>query len=109
MPGKRFGGTRPVYVLTSGATFSGAEELSYDLQQLGRATIVGETTGGGAHPRRGFAVHPHLEVTIPTARAVNPVSGTNWELVGVIPDIAVPADEALDRAHREALTALGRG
>ncbi|WNV87165.1 S41 family peptidase [Umezawaea sp. Da 62-37] len=108
VPGTRFGGTRPVYVLTSGTTFSGAEELAYDLQQLGRATIVGETTGGGAHPRRGFAVHPHLEATIPTARAINPVSGTNWELVGVVPDIAVPADEALDRAHREALTALGQ-
>ncbi|MET1074346.1 MAG: S41 family peptidase [Umezawaea sp.] len=108
VPGPRFGGTKPVYVLTSGTTFSGAEELSYDLQQLGRATIVGETTGGGAHPRRGFTVHPHLEATIPTARAINPVSGTNWELVGVVPDIAVPADEALDRAHREALTALGR-
>lgn len=100
--GKRF--SKPVYVLTSGATFSAGEELTYDLQQLGRATIVGETTGGGAHPRRGFTVHPHLEATIPTARAINPVSGTNWELVGVVPDIEVPADEALDRAHREALT-----
>jgi hypothetical protein len=109
VPGTRFGGAKPVYVLTSGTTFSGAEELSYDLQQLGRATIVGETTGGGAHPRRGFTVHPHLEATIPTARAINPVSGTNWELVGVVPDIDIPADEALDRAHREALVKLGRG
>lgn len=107
VPGTRFGGTRPVYVLTSGVTFSGAEELSYDLQQLGRATVVGETTGGGAHPRRGFVVHPNLEAAIPTARAVNPVTGTNWELVGVVPDIATPAEQALDRAHREALTALG--
>ncbi|MEO6089428.1 MAG: S41 family peptidase, partial [Umezawaea sp.] len=103
VPGKRFGGTKPVYVLTSGRTFSGAEELSYDLQQLGRATVVGEQTGGGAHPRRGFRVHPHLEATIPTGRAINPVSGTNWELVGVTPDIEVPAEEALDRALREAL------
>lgn len=103
VPGKRFGGTKPVYVLTSPRTFSGAEELSYDLQQLGRATVVGERTGGGAHPRRGFRVHPHLEATIPTGRAINPVSGTNWELVGVTPDIEVPAEEALERAHREAL------
>ncbi|NUT45760.1 MAG: S41 family peptidase [Saccharothrix sp.] len=108
VPGRRFGATKPVYVLTSGRTFSGAEELAYDLQQLGRATIVGETTGGGAHPRRGFTVHPHLEATIPTARAVNPVSGTNWELVGVRPDIPVPAADALDRAHREALAELDR-
>ncbi|NUT96304.1 MAG: S41 family peptidase [Saccharothrix sp.] len=108
VPGTRFAPDRPVYVLTSGTTFSAAEELAYDLQQLGRATIVGETTGGGAHPRRGFTVHPHLEATIPTARAINPVSGTNWELVGVTPDIPVPADEALDRAHREALAELDR-
>ena len=108
VPGTRFGGTKPVCVLTSGTTFSAAEELSYNLQQLGRATIVGETTGGGAHPRRGFTVHPHLEATIPTARAINPVSGTNWELVGVRPDIAVPAEEALDRAHGELLAALER-
>ncbi|WP_309117170.1 S41 family peptidase [Saccharothrix sp.] len=107
VPGPRFDPSKPVYVLTSGTTFSAAEELSYDLQQLKRATIVGETTGGGAHPRRGFTVHPHLEATIPTARAINPVSGTNWELIGVRPDIAVPADEALDRAHREALSHLG--
>ncbi|MFE9749928.1 S41 family peptidase [Saccharothrix saharensis] len=108
VPGRRFGGTKPVYVLTSGKTFSGAEELAYDLQQLGRATVVGERTGGGAHPRRGFTVHPHLEATIPVARAVNPVSGTNWELVGVTPDVAVPAAAALDRAHREALAELDR-
>ena len=106
VPGRRFGGTKPVYVLTSPRTFSGAEELAYNLQQLGRATVVGERTGGGAHPRRGFRVHPHLEATIPTGRAINPVSGTNWELVGVSPDIEVPADEALDRAHREALEKL---
>ncbi|MCS7478251.1 S41 family peptidase [Umezawaea endophytica] len=102
VPGKRFGGTKPIYVLTSPRTFSGAEELAYDLQQLGRATVVGERTGGGAHPRRGFRVHPHLEVTVPTGRAINPVSGTNWELVGVSPDIEVPAEDALDRALREA-------
>ena len=104
VPGKRFGGTKPVFVLTSGRTFSGAEELAYDLQQLGRATIVGERTGGGAHPRRGFKVHAHLEATIPTGRAVNPISGTNWELVGVVPDIEVPEAEALERAHREILS-----
>jgi C-terminal processing protease CtpA/Prc len=108
VPGKRFGGTKPVYVLTSPRTFSGAEELAYDLQQLGRAVVVGERTGGGAHPRRGFRVHPHLEATIPTGRAINPVSGTNWELVGVTPDLEVPADEALVHAHREALRKLAR-
>ncbi len=108
VPGTRFGATKPVYVLTSGTTFSGAEELAYDLQQLGRATVIGEQTGGGAHPRRGFTVHPHLEFAVPTARAVNPVTGTNWELVGVTPDHPVPAADALSYARRAALSELVR-
>ncbi|MEU0784149.1 S41 family peptidase [Streptomyces sp. NPDC006173] len=99
VPGRRFGGTGPVYVLTSDRTFSAAEELAYDLQQLGRAVIVGERTHGGAHPREGWTVHPHLEATIPVGRSVNPVSGTNWEGTGVVPDVACPAADALDRAH----------
>jgi C-terminal processing protease CtpA/Prc len=98
VPGARFGGTKPVYVLTSANTFSAAEELSYNLQQLGRATIVGETTRGGAHPREGWTVHPHLEASIPVGRSINPVSGTNWEGIGVRPDVPCPAAEALDRA-----------
>ncbi|KOV68414.1 S41 family peptidase [Streptomyces sp. MMG1121] len=98
VPGARFGGTKPVYVLTSGRTFSGGEELAYNLQQLGRAVIVGEVTRGGAHPRGGWAVHPHLEATIPVGRSINPVSGTNWEGTGVRPDVPCPADTALDRA-----------
>jgi Peptidase family S41/N-terminal domain of Peptidase_S41 in eukaryotic IRBP len=100
VPGRRFGGSKPLYVLTSSTTFSGAEELAYDLQQLGRATVVGEVTGGGAHPRDGWTVHDHLEVAVPVARAVNPVSGTNWEGTGVRPDVLCPAAEALDRAYR---------
>ncbi|MEU8793172.1 S41 family peptidase [Streptomyces sp. NPDC048643] len=99
VPGRRFGGTGPVYVLTSDRTFSAAEELAYDLQQLGRAVIVGERTRGGAHPREGWTVHPHLEATIPVGRSVNPVSGTNWEGTGVVPDVVCPAADALDRAH----------
>jgi hypothetical protein len=106
VPGPRFGGSKPLYVLTSDSSFSGAEELAYDLQQLGRAVVVGERSRGGAHPREGYTVHPHLEATVPTGRSVNPVSGTDWEGVGVQPDIEVPAAEALDRAHREALAAL---
>ncbi|NEB34623.1 S41 family peptidase [Streptomyces sp. SID14446] len=99
VPGRRFGGTGPVYVLTGERTFSAAEELAYDLQQLGRAVIVGERTRGGAHPREGWTVHPHLEATIPVGRSANPVSGTNWEGTGVVPDVACPAADALDRAH----------
>ncbi|MEV6881340.1 S41 family peptidase [Streptomyces sp. NPDC051135] len=99
VPGSRFGGSKPVYVLTSSHTFSAAEELAYDLQQLGRAVVVGERTRGGAHPRDGWTVHPHLEASIPVGRAINPVSGTNWEGTGVLPDIPCPAEDALERAH----------
>lgn len=90
-------------MLTSGRTFSAAEQFAYNLRQLGRATLVGEPTGGGAHPRDVFRLIPHLEVNIPTGRAIKPLSGTNWEGTGVTPDIAAAADEALPVAHRHAL------
>jgi hypothetical protein len=103
VPGRRFGPDKPVYVLTSGTTFSGGEGLSYDLQQLGRATIVGEQTRGGAHAREGFVVDPHLEATIPVAEAVHPKTGGNWEGTGVTPDVPTAADRARDTAYRRAL------
>jgi len=103
VPGRRFGPHKPVYVLTSSATFSGGEQVSYDLQQLARATIIGERTKGGANAREGFRVHAHLEATIPVARGVNPISGTNWEGTGVTPDIEVPAEHARHRAYQLAL------
>ncbi|MDV5143712.1 S41 family peptidase [Streptomyces sp. SBC-4] len=106
VPGARFGGSKPLYVLSSDSTFSAAEELAYDLQQLGRAVVVGEPTRGGAHPCRGWTVHPHLEATVPDGRAINPVSGTNWEGTGVQPDIPCAAADSLDRAHALALARL---
>lgn len=109
LPGRRFGGHKPVYVLTSASTFSGGEAVAYDLQQLGRATLIGERTRGGAHPREAFRVHPHLEATIPVARAVNPISGGNWEGVGVGPDIETTADAAFTTAHRLALAHVAAG
>jgi hypothetical protein len=89
---------RPVYVLTSATTFSGGEDVAYTLQAHGRAVIVGETTRGGAHPTARHAVTEHILVTVPTARTINSVTGTNWEGVGVVPDVPVPADQALDTA-----------
>ncbi|MFD9595737.1 S41 family peptidase [Kitasatospora sp. NPDC059973] len=89
---------RPVYVLTSAVTFSGGEDVAYTLQAHGRATLIGETTRGGAHPTDRYPVTEHIMVTVPTARTVSPVTGTNWEGVGVVPDVAVPADRALDAA-----------
>jgi hypothetical protein len=106
VPGARFGGSKPLYVLSSDSTFSAAEELAYDLQQLGRAVVVGEPTRGGAHPCQGWTLHPHLEATVPVGRAVNPLSGTNWEGTGVQPDIACAAADSLDRAHALALARL---
>lgn len=95
VPGPRLAADASVHVLTSAATFSGGEDLAYSLQQAGRATVVGERTGGGAHPRQGFKVHPHLEVTVPVAYSRNSVSKTNWEGVGVVPDVSATAADAL--------------
>ncbi len=105
LAGKRYVG-KDVYVLTSSRTFSGAEEFTYNLQCLKRATIVGETTGGGAHPGGGRPLGDHFIMFVPTGRAINPITKTNWEGVGVKPDIAVPADQALDVAHKQAVQKL---
>ncbi|MEU7826101.1 S41 family peptidase [Catellatospora sp. NPDC049133] len=102
LPGERYL-DRPVYVLTSDFTFSAGEELSYNLQSHGRATLIGETTRGGAHPTDRFPITPTLEITVPVARSINPITGTNWEGTGVVPDIAVPADQAFPTAYRLAL------
>lgn len=109
VPGRRFGPTKPVFVLTSETTFSGDEQLAYDLQQLGRATVIGEVTGGGAHARESFRTNAHLEATIPVARGLNPISHGNWEGTGVAPDIGVPAGQALDLAHQLALDRVTSG
>jgi tetratricopeptide (TPR) repeat protein len=98
----------PVFVLTSSYTFSGAEEFSYNLQTRERATLVGETTGGGAHPGGWMPISDRFGVFIPTGRAINPVTGTNWEGTGVQPTIPVSADQALETAlplAREAASA----
>jgi hypothetical protein len=94
LAGKRYL-NKDVYVLTSKRTFSGAEEFTYNLKNLKRATIVGETTGGGAHPGGGFRISEHFGMFVPTGRAISPITKTNWEGTGVTPDISVPADQAL--------------
>jgi len=102
VPGTRYV-DRPVYVLTGSHTFSGGEELCYNLQALGRAELIGETTGGGAHPTRGFPISPAVHIGIPFARSVNPVTGTNWQGTGVVPGVAVPEAQACDVAYARAL------
>ena len=103
VPGARFGPHKSVFVLTSSRTFSAAEEFAYNLQNLKRATIIGEVTRGGAHPGGLCRIDEHFTVGIPSGRAINPVSKTNWEGTGVKPDVEVPADQALKTAHLAAL------
>jgi hypothetical protein len=97
-PGRKYGGKKPVYVLTSSATFSAAEEFTYNLQALKRATVVGEQTGGGAHPTRPSPIDENFSIGVPFARSVNPITETNWEGTGVTPDVKVPAAQALETA-----------
>jgi|SRR5579872_723899 len=99
VPGKRLA-DKPAYVLTSKRSFSGAEEFTNNLKMLKRATIVGETTGGGAHPVSGHRIDDHFMIGVPFARAINPISKTNWEGTGVEPDVKVPAAEALETAQK---------
>lgn len=96
----------PVYVLTSSYTFSGAEEFSYNLKNLKRATIIGEVTGGGAHPGGMNIVDDNFTMNVPIGRAINPVTKTNWEGTGVIPDIEISSSKALTKAHILALENL---
>ena len=104
--------TQPVFVLTAKRTFSGAEEFSYNLKHLKRATIVGEFTGGGAHPVRGERIDERFSIGVPEARAINAVTKTNWEGTGVEPDVQVPAADALATAQKlaaEKVRAVGAG
>jgi hypothetical protein len=105
VPGRRLGG-KDVYVLTSKRTFSAAEEFTYNLKSRKRATIVGETTGGGAHPGGGERLSAHFSAFVPSGRAINPITKTNWEGTGVKPDVEVPADQAFAAAHLMALKKL---
>jgi retinol-binding protein 3 len=99
VPGTRMARV-PAFVLTSKSTFSGAEDFSYNLKMLQRVTVVGETTGGGAHPVSGHRLDDHFSIGVPYARDINPITNTNWEGTGVTPDIPVKASEALDRAEK---------
>lgn len=96
----------PLYVLTSSKTFSAGEHLAYDLQQAGRATVVGEASGGGANPGAFRTVHPHFRLWVSLARSVSPVTGGNWEGKGVQPDEAAQAQDARRVAYGRALKDL---
>jgi hypothetical protein len=106
VPGRR-SLDRDLFLLVGPSTFSAAEDFCYALQQLKRATLVGERTGGGAHMGRGLQrLSPLFTAFIPTGQSINPITKTNWENVGVEPDIQVPAERALREAHLAALRKL---
>jgi len=105
VPGPRLAST-PAFILTSKSTFSGAEDFTYNLKIPKRATVIGETTGGGAHPVGGHRIDDHFSIGVPFARSINLTTKTNWEGTGVEPDVKVPAAEALETATRLALEKL---
>jgi C-terminal processing protease CtpA/Prc len=98
IPGHRMSDV-PLYILTSKSTFSAAEEFTYDLKAQKRAVVVGETTAGGANSGKRLAVNGGFDIFIPSRRPINPITGTNWEGVGVQPDFNVPAESAFDKAY----------
>ena len=96
----------PLFLLTSQQTFSAGEQFVDALVTQQRATVIGETTGGGAHPGASFRLDPHFELFIPIGRSINPVTKQNWEGVGITPHVECDPHQALQVAHREALIAI---
>jgi len=76
------------------------------MKNLKRATLVGETTGGGANPGGPVRLTEHFDVFIPAGRAISPITKTNWEGTGVKPDVEVPKELALKTAYQMALNKL---
>jgi hypothetical protein len=107
VPGPRYAGH--VLVLTSPHTYGAAEGFAYHLQARERAMVVGERTRGHGRLADPFRVDPSFEVWVTTGRSINPVTGTSWEGTGVVPDLEVPADQALRAAHAAARREPGRG
>lgn len=97
--GLPYGQTKDIYILTSKHTFSAAEDFSFAMKNLKRATIVGETTGGGAHPGDVMRLDKHFAMFVPNGRSMNPVSKLDWEGVGVAPDLSVRAEDAFKTAQ----------
>jgi len=93
----------PLYVLTASDTFSGGEECAYDVQTQKRGIVIGAVTGGGANPGSSRRIDDHFEIFVPDQRARNPITKTNWEGIGVLPDRKVAAKRALAVAYKLAL------
>jgi C-terminal processing protease CtpA/Prc len=105
VPGKRYVG-KDVYFLTSKDTISAGEGFVYELQNLKRATVIGETTAGAANAGFEYRINEHFIIFVPMGRAVSPITKTNWEGIGVKPNIVIPAELSLNAAHLIALKKL---
>ena len=105
-PGLRYGAQKDVYILSSKDTFSAAEDFTYALKNMKRVTVVGETTGGGANAGDVFRLSPNFAAFVPYSRAISPITNTNWETVGVTPDVDVRAGDALKIAQAAILTKM---
>jgi C-terminal processing protease CtpA/Prc len=108
VPGQRYGASRPLFVLTSRLTFSAAEAFAYNVQTLKRGTIVGETTAGAGHFNAFVKIGKQFVLSVAVGMTRSPVTGTNWDGVGVKPDIPTTADDALDVALDRARKAAKR-
>ena len=99
LDGKRYGGKKPVIILAGAGTKSAGEDFAYTMQTMKRATVVGERTWCGAHPTRPYRLGEHFLALIPARRTISPITQTNWEGLGVIPDVAAKPDDALAMAR----------
>jgi DNA-binding MarR family transcriptional regulator len=97
VPGKRLSAV-PVYILTSHHTFSAAESFTFGLKAAGRVTIVGERTGGGGHFGRVIPLTDGFSMFLPIGRTYDPRTNQGWEAEGIAPDVAVPQEQALEKA-----------
>ncbi len=105
LPGKRLVDI-DIYMLISKITWSAAEELCYNLKHLNRATLIGETTKGGAHPCKWHNISNQFAISIPFGKAINPITKTNWQRCGVEPHIKMTGENVLDNVHKLALEKL---
>ena len=104
--GPKFAEDKDVYILVDSESFSAAEDFSYTMKNLKRATLVGEATGGAANSGDMVRLDKHFSLFLPTARGVSPITKTNWEGVGVQPDIKVSSEQALNEAQAAILTKI---
>jgi hypothetical protein len=99
LAGPRYGSQRKVYLLTSEDTFSAGEDFAYALKNLKRATLIGKATGGGAHPGSPHRINKHFAMIVPSGRSISPITKTDWEGTGVMPDIEMDPEDTLVQAQ----------